>query len=57
VAEVKHAASPTYIQNAHDALVRAGAKCADGGAEMASAPRDEVAERLRRLRFMKITTT
>jgi hypothetical protein len=57
IAEIKHAASPTYIQNAHDALVRAGAKCADAGAEMASAPRDEVAERLRRLRFMKITTT
>ena len=54
--EIKHAASPAYIQSAHDALVRAGAKCASGGAEMASAPRDEVADRLRRMRLMKLST-
>lgn len=55
--QVKHAASPAYIQAAHDALTRAGAKCADEpGTEVSSAPRDEVAERLRRLRFMKVST-
>lgn len=54
--EIKHAASPAYIQAAHDALSRAGAKCASGEeteVNSSAPPRDENAERLRRLRFMK----
>lgn len=53
--DVKHAASPTYIQAAHDALVRSGAKCAVD--EVATAPEDPVAARLRRMRFIKTSLT
>jgi hypothetical protein len=56
--ETKHAASPTYIQAAHDALVRGGAKCSPGeGTSTASTPMDDVAARLRRLRVMKAGIT
>jgi HK97 family phage prohead protease len=52
VPEVKHQASPAYIQAAHDALVRGGAKCAPS-IEPELSSTDTVAARLRRLRFMK----
>jgi HK97 family phage prohead protease len=52
--DVKHAASPAYIQAAHDALVRGGAKCAADGEETSTASELDIdAERLRHLRFMK----
>jgi HK97 family phage prohead protease len=56
--ELSHQASPAYIQAAHDALVRGGAKCASGGAETSTATEplsddDVVAARVRRLRFMR----
>lgn len=59
----KHGAAPGYIQTAHDALVRGGAKCAASeatatatGTATAGAP-DDVAARLRRLRLMKASIT
>jgi hypothetical protein len=55
VPEVKHQASPAYIQSAHDALVRAGAKCAEPSPVQQAS--DDVASRLRRLRFMKTSLT
>lgn len=59
VLETKHSSSPRYIQAAHDALAKAGAKCAEVEAEVASAeppteiPVDDDAERLHRMAMMK----
>lgn len=54
---IKHAGAGRAVQSAHDALVRAGAKCAEGGAETTTASAteetDPIAARLRRLRFLK----
>lgn len=57
--DLKHAASARYLQAAHDALVRGGAKCAGGDEQTSTAPveTDSVADRLRRLRFMKTSLT
>lgn len=52
---LKHAASPTYIQNAHDALVRAGAKCAANEAVVEK--REDVESRLRNLRLIEASIT
>lgn len=59
IPDLKHQASPVYLQNAHDALVRAGAKCASAEVETASAPTesDEVSARVRRLRFLRTSLT
>lgn len=59
VPDLKHQASPAYLQNAHDALVRAGAKCApDEPVETSAASEsDDVASRVRRLRFLRTSLT
>ncbi len=52
---IKHASSPAHLQAAHDALVRAGAKCATVGEDVKtveSAERD-VQDRLRNLRWLE----
>lgn len=57
VLETKHSSSPRYIQAAHDALAKAGAKCAEVEAEVASAEPEPTAdtnvEVLHRLALMK----
>jgi HK97 family phage prohead protease len=52
---IKHAQSPAHLQAAHDALVRAGAKCASTGevAKTVESHERDVQDRLRNLRWME----
>lgn len=59
----KHAGSPRYLQQAHDALCKAGAKCAGieeavaaAKAELRAPADDAVAARLRHLRQIQLST-
>lgn len=55
-AEMKHGTAPTHIQHAHDALVRAGAKCAASEA-VTKNDSDDVQAWLRRMRHIKLSVT
>lgn len=58
--EIKHMKSPAHLQAAHDALVRAGAKCLTVGETESKTVEDterSVEARLRRLRFMERVLT
>lgn len=56
VPELKHGTAPTHIQHAHDALVRAGAKCAASEAATKN-DSDDVQAWLRRMRHIKLSVT